>query len=102
MTFSYSDLKAALKDYLSTDSTTNLSDEDSFYDTAIPVMVEGSPAPVVMPLEGILGAVIDEHALKAGGTVKVKEVLRSIDYNSIFNKFGVDPENIDQFVRGLL
>ena len=102
MTFSYSDLKAALKDYLSTDSTTNLSDEDSFYDTAIPVMVEGSPAPVVMPLEGILGAVRVEHALKAGGTVKVKEVLRSIDYNSIFNKFGVDPENIDQFVRGLL
>lgn len=102
MTFSYKDLKSALKEFLAKEKELDLSDEDGFYDTSIPVAVQGAPAPVVMPFEGILGAVLVEKAFKEGGTAKVKELMKSLNYQSIFAKFGVEDGGIDQFVRGLL
>ena len=51
MTFSYSDLKASLRAMFASGKKIDLSNEDSFYDTCIPVSAKGSPGPVALQLK---------------------------------------------------
>ena len=102
MTFSYSDLKASLRAMFASGKKIDLSNEDSFYDTCIPVSAKGSPGPVVVPLETVLGALLVDYSLKKGGVKLVKELLRCNDYLELFDKLGVKEKDIDGFIFRIL
>ena len=102
MTFTYEDLKASLRSMFASGKKIDLSNEDSFYDTCIPVSVKGSPGPVVVPLETVLGALLVEYSLKKGGVKLVKELLHCGDYQGLFDKLGVKAEDIDGFIFRIL
>ena len=102
MTFSYSDLKASLRSMFASGKKIDLSNEDSFYDTCIPVSAKGSPGPVVVPLETVLGALLVDYSLKKGGVKLVKELLRCNDYLELFDKLGVKEKDIDGFIFRIL
>ena len=102
MTFSYADLKSALRSMFASGKEIDLSNEDSFYDTCIPVSVKGSQGPVVVPLETVLGAVLVDYSLKKGGVKLVKELLGCRDYLELFDKLGVKAGDIDGFIIRIL
>ena len=102
MTFSYSDLKAALSSMFASGKEIDLSNEDSFYDTCIPVSAKGAPGTVVVPLETVLGALLVDYSLKKGGVKLVKELLRCNDYLELFEKLGVKVKDIDGFIFRIL
>lgn len=102
MTCSYKDLKASLQRFLNDNPGLNMADEDGFYDTIIPLLKDGKPNLAVAPLEGILGALLVEHALELEGTQMVRRLLECRKYPDLFAVFGVEARNINQYVRMLL
>ena len=99
MEFSYDDLKAALRRFLGSGSHVDLADEEQVLDTSVLLSGKRGTGDVVVPLEGILGAVLAEYSLKNGGTGKVQELLRCKDYGSIFETVGIQPGDIASFIR---
>ena len=102
MTCSYKDLKASLQRFLNDNPGLNMADEDGFYDTIIPLLKDGKPNLAVAPLEGILGALLVEHALELEGQGMVRKLLECKKYPDLFAVFGVEARNINQYVRMLL
>lgn len=102
MTCSYKDLKASLQRFLKDNPGLDMADEDGFYDTIIPLLKGGKPYLAVAPLEGILGALLVEHALELEGPAMVRSLLECKKYPDLFAVFGVEARNINQYVRMLL
>ncbi len=102
MTCSYKDLKASLQRFLNDNPGLDMADEDGFYDTIIPLQKGGQPNLAVAPLEGILGALLVEHALELEGPPMVRRLLECKKYPDLFAVFGVEARNINQYVRMLL
>lgn len=102
MTCSYKDVKASLQRFLKDNPGLDMADEDSFYDMVIPLLKDGKPNLAVAPLEGILGALLVEHALELEGPGMVRKLLECKNYPDLFAVFGIEARNINQYVRMLL
>ena len=100
MSNSYESLKKALKLFIESNKDIDFSDEDRFYDLTLPV--KGVESTVVVPLEGLLGALFVEHAWKNGESSRVKELLACHDYPEVLEVFGVDQEDAGSFIKKLL
>ena len=100
MSNSYESLKESLKLFIESREDTDFSDEDLFYDLTMPV--KGAESTVVVPLEGLLGALFVESAWNDGGATKVKELLECRDYTEVIKVFQVNPENAGAFIKELL
>lgn len=102
MNLSYPDIKSSLRSFLALRKGIDLSDDDAFYDLSIPVAGESNVTEAVVPLEGLVGAVIVEYALNSHGFGKVRELLGCRKYTDIFRSLGVRTSDINRFIRGLL
>lgn len=97
MSNSYESLKESLRLFMESHEEIDFSDEDLFYDLTMPVKGVGST--VVVPLEGLLGALFVEHAWKNGGASLVKELLACHDYPEVLKVFRVNPEDAGSFIK---
>ena len=102
MDLSYSNLKASLRRCLAGKKDLDLSDDDNFYDLTIPVAGKDGVAAAVVPLEGLIGAVIVEYSLNQNGHAKVRELLECGSYTDIFKALGIPSSDINDFIRGIL
>ncbi len=102
MDLSYSEIKASLRRYLASKKELDLSNDDNFYDLSIPVSGKDGVTVAVVPLEGIVGAVIVEYAIVQHGRSKVKDLLGCQNYSDIFKTLGIPPADINDFIRGIL
>ena len=99
MTCSYESMKESLRLFLESHEEIDFSDEDLFYDLTMPVRREEST--VVVPVEGVLGALFVEYAWKNGGASLVKELLACHDYTEVIKVFQVSPEDAGSFIKNL-
>lgn len=97
MSNSYESLKESLRLFMESHEEIDFSNEDLFYDLTMPVKGVGST--VVVPLEGLLGALFVEHAWKNGGASLVKELLACHDYPEVLKVFRVNPEDAGSFIK---
>ena len=102
MDLSYSDIKASLRRYLAGKKELDLSDDDNFYDLAIPVAGKGGVTAAVVPLEGLIGAAIVEYSLTQNGHGMVRRLLECGSYADIFKALGIPSSDINDFIRGIL
>ena len=102
MDLSYSDIKASLRRYLAGKKELDLSDDDNFYDLAIPVAGKGGVTAAVVPLEGLIGAAIVEYSLTQNGHGMVRRLLECGSYADIFKTLGIPSSDINDFIRGIL
>ncbi len=102
MDLSYSDIKASLRRYLAGKKELDLSDDDNFYDLSIPVAGSDGVTIAVLPLEGLIGAVIVEYSLSQNGYDKVRSLLECRGYADIFKTLGIPSADINDFIRGIL
>ena len=100
MTNSYESLKKSLKLFIESHEEIDFSDEDLFYDLTMPL--KGVESTVVVPLEGMLGALFVECAWENGGDSLVKELLACKDYTDVLKVFHVDPDDAGVFIKKLL
>ncbi len=100
MTNSYESLKKSLKLFIESHAEIDFSDEDLFYDLTMPL--KGVESTVVVPLEGMLGALFVECAWENGGDSLVKELLACKDYTDVLKVFHVDPDDAGAFIKKLL
>ena len=99
MSYSYESMKESLRLFLESHEEIDFSDEDLFYDLTMPV--KRAESTVVVPLEGVLGALFVEHAWKKGGASLVKELLACHDYTEVLSVFQVSPEAAGSFIKEL-
>lgn len=102
MDLSYSDIKVSLRRYLAGKKELDLSDDDNFYDLSIPVAGNDGVTTAVVPLEGLIGAVIVEYAITQSGHDKVRSLLECGSYADIFKALGIPSADINDFIRGIL
>ena len=102
MDLSYSDIKSSLRRYLAGKKELDLSDDDNFYDLAIPVAGKGGVTSAVVPLEGLIGAAIVEYSLTQNGHGMVRRLLECGSYADIFKALGIPSSDINDFIRGIL
>ncbi len=102
MDMSYDLLKSSLKMYISGNNDIDLSNEDNLYDVSIPVRKAGKPAPVAVPLETAIGAVLVEYAYTRGGPDLVKTLLGCGGYEKIFAALGIPAKDCNDFIKGIL
>ncbi len=102
MDLSYSDIKSSLRRYLAGKKELDLSDDDNFYDLAIPVAGKDGVTSAVVPLEGLIGAAIVEYSLTQNGHGLVRRLLECGSYADIFKTLGIPSSDINDFIRGIL
>jgi len=102
MDLSYSDIKSSLRRYLAGKKELDLSDDDNFYDLAIPVAGKDGVTSAVVPLEGLIGAAIVEYSLTQNGHGLVCRLLECGSYADIFKTLGIPSSDINDFIRGIL
>jgi len=102
MDLSYSDIKSSLRRYLAGKKELDLSDDDNFYDLAIPVAGKDGVTSAVVPLEGLIGAAIVEYSLTQNGHGMVRRLLECGSYADIFKTLGIPSSDINDFIRGIL
>ena len=102
MDLSYSDIKSSLRRYLAGKKELDLSDDDNFYDLAIPVAGKDGVTSAVVPLEGLIGAAIVEYSLTQNGHGMVHRLLECGSYADIFKALGIPSSDINDFIRGIL
>ena len=71
-----------------------------FYDLTMPI--KSVESTVVVPLEGLLGALFVEYAWKNGGPSMVKKLLACHDYQEVVKVMGESTDTAGSFIRKLL